>query len=277
MVTSPATFNANEISQNASLEILQPITLHTFLYPPYFEERGDGAYSGISHHVVSEVFREAGYRPVFSVYPYKRTMRNFLEERDGIMMGLMEGVPDYRLRELSQIDYMVFRTRYFYNATLKPHLSNVRHLTDTKGSRVSVLSGSATFIDTIRRSRGVPVEVVGEHQVLLLAQRGRTDFAYTGTLTALNHIRNNPELDQLKFLPTEVSRTEGGLVFKPGAYPVRDKITRVLRRFHKEGRLHSIYSDALKNFQPITAEELLTDSITIRTNHPIDRALRDEP
>lgn len=244
------------------------VTIYTTIYPPYVVKEKPGKFSGISLVTARKLFNAAGYKVVYQVVPYKRAVRSFVQKRDGIMMGMLEGIPDYKKYSITEVSYMVFPTTYFYNRIRHPEYASITRLSDTKGKTVSIMGGTAFYEKVITDAGGTLIRVTNEEQVLKMVQGGRVDFGHTGVLTGLDRIRRLPDHQMVRPFPFSVTAITSGLVFHEKDYAVRDDFLRTVRDFHRTGRLLQIYKDALKDLPLAKPEEAVPKEVVVRVNVP---------
>lgn len=250
----------------SSAQTNKVIKVFSSSFPPYVVKNKDGTYGGISVVVAKEIFQAAGYTLKFEIAPYKRTVSNFLQQDDAIMTGLFEGIPDYQLVDMTQIGYTEFPTTYFYNSKINPDYKSISDIASTKGKRVAIMSGTGIYEKVITDSGGKLERVTHENQVLKVLSRGRVDFAHSGLVTGLMQIAENDKFSDLRPLNFNVTTLVSGLVFRKGAYSVRDDIKRTILKLHKNGTLKKIYSKAIESLPLLNVDKLIPESIQIREN-----------
>lgn len=242
------------------------ITVYSFIYPPYTYYNEDGKLAGLSYEVVRQVFIAAGYKPDFKIAPYKRNIKRLFENENAVLMGVLEGVPNYQSIDISQLSYNDFPTSYFYNHSLNPDYGKIKSIEETKGKTVSILSGTKFYEDVITKSGGKTFLVSRAAQVLKAIAIGRTDFAHVGTLTALDEINSDKTLGDLRPLPFETSKIAGGILFRKGSYEAKGLFLEKLMEFHKDGRLLKIFKDSIKHLKGANPKDYFPDAITTRMN-----------
>jgi ABC-type amino acid transport substrate-binding protein len=240
------------------------VQINTFIYPPYFYKLKNGSWGGASHDALKAAFIGAGYNPVFKIFPYKRSVAQFLQSENAIFMGVIDAIPGHEKFDMGQISYTVFPSSYFYNSKLHPELKKIETIKETKGMTVSILSGTSFYKDIITENGGNPYEVINELQVLKMVAKGRVHFGHSGNLTGIANIKNIPELKDLRPMKNHASVIVGGVVFRSGAFKVKKRVLKQMRKMRDSGELLKIYANALKHLPMANPESLVPKIISER-------------
>ncbi len=244
----------------------QDLVINSTYYPPYVIEIADKSPSGVSIDILREVFGSMNITVKFRIAPYKRTVRNFLNSSDTLMMGIFEGIPNYKSLDLAEVSYMSFPTTYFYNAKIHPQYAKITRLEQTKGKSVAIMDGTEIYESVISQSGGIVQKLSSQDQVLKMVLFGRTDFAHTGLLTGLDSLNKIANFQDVHALPFHVTEITTGLVFPKGLFPIKDKFYKKIKQFHQNGRMLEIYKASIKNIPLAKAEDLIPPEIGTRIN-----------
>lgn len=242
------------------------VTIQTMSYPPYVIVNSDGEVRGLSVSIASEIFKAIGYKAKYNIVPYKRALRNLFSKNNAIMMGLFEGVPDYKTLNISEIKYTVFPTTYFYNHKKNPEYGKIKNIKQTKGKSVAVVRGTGIYEKAVTDAGGRLELVTNEIQTLKMLNANRVDFAHTGLLRGFESISNNPNYQNLRPLKFSVTKLISGMMFRSDANGIRDKFLKKAQEFHKNGMLLEIYKRALKNIPQSLAASMVPKEIKMNVN-----------
>ena len=248
------------------------VTVFTTVYPPYVVQNSDGSQDGVSLDILRVVFGEIGYQVNFEIAPYRRTVKNLFSSENHIMMGMFVGIPNYQSIEATEVTYMVFPTTYFYNHQKNPQYAEIKSLKQTTGKMVSIMGGTGFYENVIKESGGILAKVSNEVQVLSMVKKGRVDFGHTGNLTGLDRIKQNKAFAVVRPLDFNVTEIKSGLVFRKGAFAIRDKFIKKIEELHKNGRMKKIYGHSLRDLPLANPAHLVPDAIGVNHNTPKAKA-----
>ncbi len=242
------------------------VTIITSLYPPYVVMDSANNVKGVSCETAQEIFKAAGYQTNFKILTYPKAVEELFSNENAIMMGMFMGVPNYQSLNITEVLYTNFPTTYFYNSKHHPEYGKFTDINQTKNKTVSVMRGTGFYENIIKSSGGIITAVDEEEKVLQLILAGKTDFAHTGILGGAINIFMNPKYSHFRPVKFIVSELPSGLMFREGAYQIRDKFIEVVKNFKKNGELFKIYQNSLKNIPLVHPQSLLPDSIVVTEN-----------
>ena len=245
---------------------LKEVIVEAGFYPPYFDISESGKVSGISYYVANEIFKRAGYKAIFKVLPYKRAVHNLFNNKNGVMMGVLAGIPEFQKLNLTEISYLIFPTTYFYNSKLNSKYSRITKIEQTKGLDVLVMGGTGFYENIITESGGKAIKVSRDELTLSMLQSGRADFAHTGLFSGLDNIKKNPKYKDLVPLPFNATSLTGGIVFREVASNSRDAFLKTVKEMYMNGDLLVVFKFAFQNYPRIDYKKMLPSQISVKRN-----------